>query len=137
MKSLTVLPVACLQDNYAYLLHDAKTEQTAVIDPAEAAPVLETLEARGWSLHSILNTHHHYDHVGGNLALKEKTGATVIGHAGDAHRIPGIDTKVQEAGSFTVGGVHGKVLAAAGHTQGHVLYWFESEELLFTGDTLF
>lgn len=88
--------VPCLSDNYAFLLHEPTAGVTAVVDPAEVAPVEAALAARGWRLTHILNTHHHWDHVGGNEALKAAHGCTVVGPAADAARIPGIDVQLKD-----------------------------------------
>ena len=79
--------VPCLSDNYAYLVKTG--DVCAVVDPSEPEPIRAALARRGWTLTHILNTHHHLDHTGGNLALKEETGAVVVGPAKDAARIPG------------------------------------------------
>lgn len=71
------MQIPCLKDNYAYLLHDTKTDTVGVVDPSESAPVVDVLNRKGKSLNYILNTHHHYDHTGGNMELKAKYGATV------------------------------------------------------------
>ena len=96
--------VPCLSDNYSWLLHEPQQGATAVVDPAEVEPVVAALEARGWRLTHILNTHHHWDHVGGNEALKARYGCTVVGPAADAARIPGIDVQLKD-GDRSVGGI--------------------------------
>src|SRR5271154_1745619 len=96
MSSLEIDLVPCLKDNYAYLLRDAASGAVGVVDPSEAAPVEAALAARGLRLTHILNTHHHWDHTGGNLALKEATGASIVGPAPDRDRIPGIDVALDE-----------------------------------------
>jgi hydroxyacylglutathione hydrolase len=65
---LQIERVPCLSDNYSWLLHDPATGATAVVDPAEVAPIERALEDKGWRLTHVLNTHHHWDHVGGNEA---------------------------------------------------------------------
>ena len=91
---LTILTLPVLNDNYIYLVHDPVSGETAAVDPAVAQPVLDVLDQKGWRLTYILNTHHHWDHVGGNLELKQKTGCTIIAPLSDQHRIPGIDRGV-------------------------------------------
>ena len=91
MSELTIEPVLCLKDNYAYLVYDRSSGFCAVVDPSEAIPVAEALAARKLTLTHILNTHHHKDLVGGNLELKTSTGARIIGPGKDRERIPGID----------------------------------------------
>lgn len=129
--------VPILFDNYAYLIHDPASGRTAAVDPAEPQPVLDRLKNKGWQLDWILNTHHHADHSGGNLALKAKTGAQVVGSAADAGRIPGIDQTVDEGDRFCVGGIELEVWLIPGHTSGHLAFWWREGEAVFTGDTLF
>lgn len=86
----------CLQDNYAWLLRDEASGKVAVVDPSEGDKVHAALQARGWRLDYIFNTHHHWDHVGGNTMLKSKYGCSVVGAARDKHRIPGIDVQLVE-----------------------------------------
>jgi hydroxyacylglutathione hydrolase len=132
-----ILQIPVLSDNYIYLLHDAATGATAVVDPAEAAPVLAAAEQRGWHISHILNTHHHGDHVGGNLAIKQAHGATILGPAYDRDRIPGLDIAVDEASGADVAGHHAQVFFVPGHTRGHIAYYFAESSALFCGDTLF
>lgn len=132
-----LLQLPALKDNYIYLLRDEATDVTAVIDPADADTVSEALAAQGWGLDMILCTHHHGDHTGGNLALKERTGCRIIGFGGDAHRIPGIDQQLEDGGSIAVGRFPGQLICVPGHTLGHVAYYFPALRLLFCGDTLF
>jgi hydroxyacylglutathione hydrolase len=134
---LDIVVFPMLTDNYGFLLHDPAGGETAVVDPAEAEPTLAACAARGWRLSHILNTHHHGDHVGGNLALKAATGCTVIGPAYDRDRIPGIDIAVDEASGADFGGRHARVFFVPGHTRGHIAYWFAEDKALFCGDTLF
>ena len=100
---LTIEPVACLSDNYAYLIHDSASGLCAVVDPSEPLPVKNALAKHGWKLTHILNTHHHFDHTGGNVALKEEFGAEVVGPGKDRERIPGIDTGVDESAPWRFG----------------------------------
>lgn len=134
---IEVRRIAVLNDNYVFLVHDAATGDTAAVDPAVAEPVLAELAHRGWRLTHILNTHHHGDHVGGNLALKSATGCRIIGAASDRARIPGIDVGVADGGSVTIGESTASVLDVPGHTSGHIAYWFADDRALFCGDTLF
>lgn len=134
---LDIIQIPALADNYIYLLRCAETGATAVVDPSEAAPVQAELERRGWSLDAILNTHHHHDHTGGNLALKAAYGCTVTGFGPDAARIAGIDTQVQDGDAVQVGNAQARVIFVAGHTLGHIVYYFSAEKALFCADTLF
>lgn len=134
---LDIVVFPMLSDNYGFLLHDPASGRTAVVDPAEAGATLDACAQRGWQLSHILNTHHHNDHVGGNLDLKAKTGCTIIGPAYDRDRIPGIDVSVDEASGAIFGGRHAQVFFVPGHTRGHIAYWFADDQALFCGDTLF
>lgn len=129
--------VPCLSDNYAYLLRDTESDAVALVDPSEAPPVLKALQRKGWKLTHILNTHHHFDHTGGNLPLKAEFGATIIGPRADAQRIPGIDIGVGEGETVAFGTCVAKVFDIPAHTSGHIAFWFEADDAVFTGDTLF
>ena len=134
---LDILQIPVLNDNYIYMLHDSVSLETAVIDPALEQPVLDVLAEKGWQLNFILNTHHHWDHVGANLALKQQTGCKVIAASSDQERIPGIDICVEQGDVFSLGEHQAQVLETPGHTSGHVVYYFAGDQALFCGDTLF
>jgi hydroxyacylglutathione hydrolase len=134
---LNIHIVPCLKDNYAYLIHEPVTKTVAVVDPSEAAPITTALEKHGLKLTHILNTHHHFDHTGGNLELKAKTGARIIGPKADAERIPGIDTGVAEGELLAVGVKIVRIFDIPAHTRGHIAFWFEADKCVFTGDTMF
>lgn len=134
---LTVLQVPTMRDNYVYLAHDPATGHTAIVDPGVEEAVVAALEAQGWTPTHILNTHHHYDHTDANLALKERYGLTVIGAAHDAERIPGIDVRVSDGDTVSVGNASLQVIDVPGHTRGHIAYYARESGLLFCGDTLF
>lgn len=127
----------CLSDNYGYLVHDAAHGVTASIDTPDSRAILAELERKGWRLTHIFNTHHHHDHAGGNLALKEATGCTIIGNGNDAARIPGIDVEVRDGDAFDFGGHRVDVLETPGHTVGHIVYYIPDQSAAFVGDTLF
>ncbi len=135
MAPLQIELVPCLTDNYAYLVHDTESDLCAVVDPSEPAPVKHALEAKGWTLTHILNTHHHFDHTGGNIALKEEFGAAVVGPEKDRARIPGIDVGVGEAAPWSFGEHMARILEIPAHTSGHIAFVFDG--IAFTGDTLF
>lgn len=134
---MEIVQLPVLTDNYIYLIHDPDSGETAVVDPALAEPVLDTLHEQGWQLKYILNTHHHWDHVGGNLEIKAKTGCRIVASVADQHRIPGIDIAVSEGDAITLGQHKARILFTPGHTSGHIVYHFAEDELLFCGDTLF
>ncbi len=128
----------CLKDNFGVLVHDPSTRATAAIDAPEAGPILAALAAREWDLTDILITHHHFDHVQGIAGLKARfPRARVIGPAKEAAKIGGLDLAVGEGDSVMTGALEARVIEFPGHTSGHVAYWFEGEDILFAGDTLF
>jgi hydroxyacylglutathione hydrolase len=137
MSDLQIRMFPCLQDNYAYLLHDAGAGVTAAIDTPDAHAILAELERQGWQLTHIFNTHHHADHAGGNLLLKERTGCTIVGPRADAARIPGIDVEVGEGDIVRLGSHEAHVYDTPGHTRGHIVYFFPDDGAAFVGDTLF
>lgn len=137
MAPLEIAQIPTRSDNYVYLLRDPGQESIGVVDPSDAGPVMEALEARGWVLTHIFNTHHHGDHTGGNFELKEKYGCTIVGPRADQARIPGIDVQVGDGDSYTFGDQTAKVFDTPGHTHGHIAFWFEDGDALFCGDTLF
>jgi hydroxyacylglutathione hydrolase len=134
---LQIHQIPVLSDNYIYLIHDPVSQDSAVVDPAVSEPILAALAERGWRLTHILNTHHHGDHVGGNLELKARTGCTIVGAKKDRHRIPGIDVTVGEGDTFRFGTAEARLVEVPGHTLGHIAYWFAESDALFCGDTLF
>ena len=134
---LEVYQFPCLQDNYGFLIHDSATGATAAIDTPEVAPINRALADRGWQLTHILNTHHHFDHAGGNDALKAQWQCQVVGAAIDAERIPGIDLEVKDGESLAFGSAQAEVLEVPGHTSGHIAYYFAEAQIAFVGDTLF
>lgn len=127
----------CLNDNYGFLVHDVETGNTATVDTPEVGPINAALEEKGWQLTHILNTHHHFDHAGGNEELKERWGCTIVGAANDAHRIPGIDVTVSDGDSFALGGSNAHVFETPGHTTGHIAFYFAEDGVAFVGDTIF
>lgn len=134
--TLTLVTIACLKDNYAYLLHDEATGETALVDVPEAAPILAALAAHGWRLGQILLTHHHSDHIQGVAEVVAATGAKVLGARADAHRLPPLDTALAEGDTVTVGGEAGTVIDVSGHTVGHIAFLFPASGLAFTADSL-
>jgi len=134
---LEILQVQTLNDNYTYLLHDADTQATAVVDPGEATPVLAAAKTKGWAITHVLLTHHHNDHIGGVREICSAHSCKIFAAAADAHRIPNIDVMLAEGDTVTVGSASAKVFEVPGHTSGHIAYWFEDNAAVFTGDTLF
>jgi hydroxyacylglutathione hydrolase len=140
MKAMTMplelVTIPCLTDNYAFLIHDAASGQTAVVDVPEAPPILAALKARGWTLSDILITHHHDDHIQGVTELRAATGAMVLGAAADAHRLPPLDLALTDADSFSIGPEFARIIDVPGHTVGHIAFYFEQSRLAFTADSL-
>jgi len=137
MRPIEIHQFPCLSDNYGYLIHDAESGATAAIDTPSAEAIQAALEAKGWTLTHIFNTHHHADHAGGNLELKAATGCQIIGPRADARRIPGIDIEYGDGDSFMFGEHPVEVFDTPGHTAGHVVYYLPEDGVAFVGDTLF
>lgn len=137
LKNLAVHVIPVLEDNYSFFLRELSTGKTAVVDPAEAVPIARYIDQHGGQLDFILNTHHHRDHTGGNLALKERYQAKVLGPASDASRIPGMDSPLIDRQVFALGESRAQIFHIPGHTSGHTALWFAEEKALFCGDTLF
>jgi hydroxyacylglutathione hydrolase len=137
MAELDIHQFPCLKDNYGVLIHDRSTGLTASIDAPCADAVNRALTETGWWLTHIFTTHHHSDHTGGNLLLKQQTGCTIVGPASEAARIPGIDLAVQDGDQVPFGTWKVTVLDTPGHTLGHVSYWIPEASVAFVGDTLF
>jgi hydroxyacylglutathione hydrolase len=137
MSQLEVDLFLCRQDNFGVLIHDRNTGQTASIDAPDAVAIQKALQRNNWALSHILTTHHHSDHVEGNLALKSALNCRIVGPKAEAGKIPGIDQVVAEHDTFSFAGRDVVVLETPGHTRGHVAYHIPSENLVFVGDTLF
>ena len=134
---MLIIPIPCLTDNYAYIINEENSKKIGVVDPSEANPIIEFLEKKNLKLDYILNTHHHFDHIGGNEELKRKFKAKVVGFKGDKHRIPGIDISLENDENWNFGNTEAKIIHIPGHSLGHICFFFEKEKIAFTGDTLF
>lgn len=135
MLNISQIPV--LADNYIYIITESTSRITACVDPSVCDEVVNFLNKNGLKLDFILNTHHHSDHVGGNLELKDKYNCKIIGSLMDKARIPGIDIKLKENDLFSFGKSTFKIIDTPGHTIGHICFYFEEEKILFSGDTIF
>ncbi|MCG7494189.1 hydroxyacylglutathione hydrolase [Thalassobius sp. Cn5-15] len=133
---LELVTIPCLADNYAYLIHNTTTGQTAAVDVPEAAPIRAALKQRAWVLSDVLLTHHHWDHVDGLADLLADHPANVIGAEADAHRLPPLDIAVAEGDRLILCGEEMQVMDVSGHTQGHVAFHFAASKLVFTADSL-
>ena len=129
--------IKCLKDNYSYLIIDEKNNYACVIDPSESRPIIQAIEKNKVNLKYILNTHHHYDHVGGNEKLKKKYNSKVVGFKDDKDRIPEIDILVENNQIWKKENFEAKIYHIPGHTTGHIAFHFYKEKKIFTGDTLF
>ena len=129
--------IKCLKDNFSYLLINEKNKNACVIDPSESKPIIDFVEKKNINLKFILNTHHHYDHVGGNNELKKKYGSKIVGFKYDKDRIPEIDILVEDNETWDNEDFEAKIFHIPGHTSGHICFYFEKEKIAFTGDTLF
>ena len=129
--------ISCLKDNYSYLIIDETNNIACIVDPSEAEPGIDFVEKKNINLRYILNTHHHYDHIGGNIELKKKYNAIVVGYKNDAHRIPEIDILVEDNQVWKAHNFEAKIFHIPGHTSGHICFYFFNENFLFSGDTLF
>ena len=134
---LEIVRIPVLSDNYVWLVHEAQSGETLVVDPAVAAPVLAAAEARGWTITQIWNTHWHPDHVGGNAEIKAATGCIITGPAAEAERISTLDVQVSSGDLVQLGDVRATVIDVPAHTAGHIAYHFATEQAAFVGDTLF
>ena len=121
---MRIITVKCLDDNFSYILINEESNNACVIDPGESKPIIEIILKEKVNLKYILNTHHHSDHVGGNLDLKKKFNSNVIGFDKDK--------ELYQSNDFEFTTYH-----TPGHTKGHVIFHFHIQNLLFTGDTLF
>ena len=131
-----LITIPCLSDNYAYLLHDQTTGETACIDVPEAGPILAALEAHGWTLSQVWLTHHHWDHIDGLPDLLKGHHASVVGAAADAHRLPELNVSVKEGDTVKLGALEAQIFDVSGHTVGHIAFYVPGAKAAFTADSL-
>ena len=129
--------IKCLKDNYSYVIIDEKYNHACVVDPSEAEPIINFVESKNIKLKFVLNTHHHYDHVGGNNDLKKKYKIKIVGFKNDKQRIPNIDILLENNEIWKSENFEAKIIHIPGHTSGHICFYFIKEKIAFTGDTLF
>lgn len=140
MSNLIIEPILCragTMDNYSWLISDKESQQSAIIDPSEAEPIIKKCQEKNIRPQYIFNTHHHYDHTDANEELKTLYGAQIVGGIHDINRIPGIDIGLEDGETFNLGNSQAHIIRADGHTIGHILWYFPENKALFTGDTLF
>lgn len=137
MSDLQIRQFPCLSDNYGFLVHDPDSGETATIDTPDAERILAEAEAAGWTITQIWNTHHHFDHAGGNAAIQARTGARITGPIGERDLIPDLDVTVGDGDTVALGSHRARVIETPGHTRGHICYHFAEDGVAFVGDTLF
>ena len=133
---MLVETIRCLEDNFSYILID-QNKNACVIDPSESEPIINFVEKNNIKIKYILNTHHHYDHIGGNKEIKKKYNAKIVAYKNDLHRIPDVDISLKNNQIWTAENFKSKIIHIPGHTTGHICFFFENEKIAFTGDTLF
>jgi hydroxyacylglutathione hydrolase len=135
--TVTASPVPILKDNYAWLLREDSTGATAIVDPADAQPIIEAIEKAGGRLDLILLTHHHADHIAGVDEVRARFNCPVVGALADQHRLPKLDEAVKEGDTVRFGNANARVIDTPGHTRGQINYFFPDGAVLLSGDTLF
>jgi len=135
---MRIVPVACLKDNYAYLVV-SDAGRAAVVDASEADPVREALRKEGVTACAVWSTHHHWDHVGGNEALASELGLEVVAHTSDRGRVPAQTRGVDTGDVVALDEIEATCIHIPGHTLGAVAYFIDAggQRAVFTGDTLF
>ncbi len=129
--------ICCLSDNYSYLIRDKKTNLVGIIDPSDFNQVDKEINKTYKKLDFIFNTHHHGDHVGGNINLKQKYNSKVICPSYEFEKIPGADIKKSDGEHFNLGETDFTIIHLPGHTLGHIAFYSQKAGVVFTGDTLF
>jgi len=132
---MEIVAVPAFADNYIWMVHDAASGETAVVDPGDAAPALAEADRRGWTISQVWNTHHHWDHTGGNSAIKDATGCVVSGPAAEDIKVR--DVALSEGSELRIGEYLGRAMEIPGHTLGHIALVFDEPRMAFVGDTLF
>lgn len=135
--TVTASPVPILSDNYAWLLRESSSGAVAIVDPAEAQPIIETIEKAGGRLDLILLTHHHADHIAGVDEVRARFNCPVVGATADMHRLPKLDQSVREGDTVPFGNASAQVIETPGHTRGQINFFFPDGDILLSGDTLF
>ena len=137
---LEVIPVLCrpnYMDNYSYIIIDKSTKIAAVIDPSEAQPIIDKCTELNISPQFVINIHHHFDHTDGNLEVATRFNSKIVCNQADMHRIKGAEIALTPNMHFKIGKSEALIIDASAHTQGHILIYFPTDKILFTGDTLF
>ena len=134
---LSIEIISALEDNYCYIIYEKNSNLVGVIDPSEFEKIDKLILKKYKKLDFILNTHHHFDHVGGNIELKKKYNSKIVGSKIDKDRIPEIDILLDDGENFKFGNINFISIHVPGHTKGHIAFYSESNKVIFTGDTLF
>lgn len=132
---MRALAIPALSDNYIWLLHDAASGHTAVVDPGDGEAALKGAAAQGWTIDQVLITHWHPDHTAGIPAVVAATGAKVWGPEGERDKFAGLDHGLAEGDTVEVGSQQAEVWHVPGHTLGHIAFILDGHA--FVGDTLF
>ena len=138
--TLKIEPILCRKgtmNNYAYVITDKNSGISAVVDASETEPIVQYCEKNQIRPEYILTTHHHFDHIGGNMELKEKYGLKIVAPDLEKHLIEGVDIALKSGDEFALCESKIQIISAPGHTKGHILYYVADEKVLFTGDVLF
>ncbi len=135
--SLEIKTLSCLDDNFSYVIFDTKSKKVAVVDPSDFKTIDSFLESKYKKLDFILNTHHHLDHIGGNLELKSKYKSKILAFHDDCYRIEKVDIKLKENEIYKIGNSSFEIFFLPGHTKNHIAFYFKHDGVIFTGDTLF
>ncbi|CAF0730074.1 unnamed protein product [Adineta ricciae] len=140
-RTMKIRHFNALEDNYMYLITSDKSNECAVVDPAEPAELVKTIKNEGLKLTTILTTHHHYDHAGGNSKMLEMMGAEKdqIQVVGGDKSLQALTHPVKDNEKLQIGELEVTCLSTPCHTAGHVCYVVSDgrEQAVFTGDTLF
>ncbi|MBS0124776.1 hydroxyacylglutathione hydrolase [Thetidibacter halocola] len=131
---LDIVTIPCLSDNYAYLVQGP--DGVCLVDAPEAGPIVDALTARGWTLDTILITHHHHDHVGGVEELRARYGCKVMGPKAEEAKLPPLDMALEEGMNGGEGDAYTVPLMVPGHTLGHMAFHFPKARAVFTADSL-
>ncbi len=135
MLNIEIVP--CLSDNYSYIIHDHASGLIGVVDPSEFEPIDKIISKKYKKLDYILNTHHHFDHIGGNILLKRKYNSKIVCSKLDKQRIPESELFFYENDKFIFGEITFQIISVPGHTEGHIAFFSLNEKVIFTGDALF
>ncbi|KAJ4753804.1 hypothetical protein LUZ62_088209 [Rhynchospora pubera] len=138
---MKIIPIPCLEDNYAYLIVDEATKEAAAVDPVEPEKIIQAATEIGASVNAVLTTHHHWDHAGGN----EKMSLLIPGikvYGGSVDNVKGCTDKVENGDKLSIGNeINILCLHTPCHTKGHISYYVTGKDgedpAVFTGDTLF